>query len=176
MGSKKDKGITLIALVITIIVLLILATISVSTLMGDNGILTKANEAKIKHEHTSVTEAISLAYAEYIMKKSDEQSELVSESLAPFEGFLHYKGFLDTNNIVRTEQLLGSKLSLGNGTETKDVYKMEFNKSDKKWKSILKYCDKNGVASTLWEVEEDIEPSSVEELGENYFSIRRGLL
>ena len=39
---KESKGITLIALVITIIVLLILAGVTIATLTGDNGILTKA--------------------------------------------------------------------------------------------------------------------------------------
>lgn len=43
---KNEKGITLIALVITIIVLLILAGVTIATLTGNNGILTKANEAK----------------------------------------------------------------------------------------------------------------------------------
>ena len=43
--SKQEKGITLIALVLTIIVLMILAAVSVATLTGDNGILTKAKEA-----------------------------------------------------------------------------------------------------------------------------------
>ena len=42
----KTKGITLIALVITIIVLLILAGISIATLMGENGIVEKAQKAK----------------------------------------------------------------------------------------------------------------------------------
>ena len=43
---KSEKGITLVALVITIIVLLILAGVTIATLTGNNGILTKANEAK----------------------------------------------------------------------------------------------------------------------------------
>lgn len=43
--NKKENGITLIALVITIIVLLILAGITIATLAGDNGILSKANTA-----------------------------------------------------------------------------------------------------------------------------------
>ena len=42
----KNKGITLIALVITIIILLILAGVSIATLTGPNGLLTRANEAK----------------------------------------------------------------------------------------------------------------------------------
>ena len=51
-----NKGITLIALIITIIVLLILAGISIATLTGDNGILSKAQEAKTKHEEESKKE------------------------------------------------------------------------------------------------------------------------
>lgn len=43
---KGQKGITLVALVVTIIVLIILAGISISLILGDNGIITKAKEAK----------------------------------------------------------------------------------------------------------------------------------
>ena len=44
---RNQKGITLIALVITIIVLLILAGVSIAMLAGDNGVLTKASDSKI---------------------------------------------------------------------------------------------------------------------------------
>ena len=44
--KNTNKGITLIALVITIIVLLILAGVSISMLTGENGVLTKATESK----------------------------------------------------------------------------------------------------------------------------------
>ena len=43
---KKNKGITLIALVITIIVLLILAGVSIAMLTGENGLIAKAISAK----------------------------------------------------------------------------------------------------------------------------------
>ena len=46
--NKKERGITLIALVITITVLLILAGVSIAMLTGDNGILTEASNAKIE--------------------------------------------------------------------------------------------------------------------------------
>ncbi len=57
---KQKKGITLIALVITIIVLLILAGISISMLTGDNSILQKATEAKTNTEEKSKEEQIKL--------------------------------------------------------------------------------------------------------------------
>ena len=68
MKSKKSrinaKGITLIALVITIIVLLILAGVSIATLTGENGILTRAQEAKTKTEEAEDIEKIRLAMSE----------------------------------------------------------------------------------------------------------------
>ena len=55
------NGITLIALVITIIVLLILAGVTIATLTGDNGILTKAQNSKEKNAQKTVEEQINLA-------------------------------------------------------------------------------------------------------------------
>ena len=58
---KSKKGVTLIALVITIIVLLILAGVTIATLTGDNGILTKAQNSKEKNAQKTVEEQINLA-------------------------------------------------------------------------------------------------------------------
>ena len=54
--KSSAKGITLIALVITIIVLLILAGVSISMLTGDNGIITQAQKAKEKTEEAKIRE------------------------------------------------------------------------------------------------------------------------
>ena len=59
-NKKGQKGITLIALVITVIVLLILAGVTIAALSGDNGILTKAKEAKEKTEQAQKDEERSL--------------------------------------------------------------------------------------------------------------------
>ena len=50
---KKNKGITLVALVVTIVVLLILAGLSINLVLGDNGIIAKAQEAKTKQAEAS---------------------------------------------------------------------------------------------------------------------------
>ena len=63
MKRTKQNGITLIALVITIIVLLILAGVSIATLTGQNGILTRANDAKEQTEIASEKEQVELAAA-----------------------------------------------------------------------------------------------------------------
>ena len=66
--NMKEKGITLIALVITIIVLLILAGVTIATLTGDNGILTKATEAKDKTEEGEEEEKVKLSVAGALAK------------------------------------------------------------------------------------------------------------
>ena len=73
---KNVKGITLIALVITIIVLLILAGVTIATLTGDNGILTKANEAKTITNEKDEEEQIEIGYTEYLM--ADQTGEKVN--------------------------------------------------------------------------------------------------
>ena len=61
LTKKNARGITLIALVITIIVLLILAAVTISALSGDNGILKRATEAKQKTRRADALEKIRLA-------------------------------------------------------------------------------------------------------------------
>ena len=76
---KLNKGITLIALVITIIVLLILAGVSIAMLTGDNGILTQAQNAKEKTEIASEKEAIALTVTNYNI--ANEEKYNVGEKL-----------------------------------------------------------------------------------------------
>ena len=58
---KREKGITLIALVVTIIVLIILASISIGTLTGKNGIIGQSKDAKEQTEIAEEKEVVSLA-------------------------------------------------------------------------------------------------------------------
>ncbi len=57
---KKERGITLIALVITIIVLLILAAVSIATLTGESGILGRASDSSVETRGSSVQEQVDL--------------------------------------------------------------------------------------------------------------------
>lgn len=66
---KHESGITLIALVITIIVLLILAGVAIVTLTGDNGMLGKASNAKIETEKGRLKETTRLAVSELVTEK-----------------------------------------------------------------------------------------------------------
>ena len=66
INLKNSKGITLIALVVTIIVLIILAGISISLVLGNNGIITKAREARSNFQEAAEEEGTKLneLYAE----------------------------------------------------------------------------------------------------------------
>ena len=74
--KNKEKGITLIALVITIIILLILAGIGISELT-QTGLFEKANQAQQKSKYTNALEKIKLA----IMASYDERGNLNNEYL-----------------------------------------------------------------------------------------------
>ena len=69
---KKQKGITLIALVVTIIVLLILAGVSISAIVGIDGIISQAGNASEKTTEGRGKEKIELALGEYQMKNTEE--------------------------------------------------------------------------------------------------------
>lgn len=73
---NDKKGITLIALVITIIVLLILAGVSITTLTGDNGILKRKLTAKKLNQVSSEKEAIEIiATSSQINNKIGENND-----------------------------------------------------------------------------------------------------
>lgn len=122
---KKETGITLIALVITIIVLLILAGVSIMMLTGDNGILNQASNAKVKTAHQQVFEALQL----------EGESWLIDSNIGIYSGgiidYFLEKGFIyeveDVDDyVVDVKKLMGSKQEYGNGTDGKtDVYKIE---------------------------------------------------
>ena len=72
---KKQNGITLIALVITIIILLILSGISLSAIIGNNGILNKSTQAKQQTDLSQEKEYIAFFIAINYMKMFSERRQ-----------------------------------------------------------------------------------------------------
>ncbi len=83
--NKKNNGITLIALVITIIVLLILAGVTIATLTGENGILSKATEASNKTEEKNAEEEIKIAVMGSIGTNGELENEVLKDNLNKIE-------------------------------------------------------------------------------------------
>ena len=79
--NKRCKGITLIALVVTIVVLLILAGVSISMLTGNNGIITQAQNAKKETEEAEEKEKIQLAVLDAISKNNDLTEENLQKEI-----------------------------------------------------------------------------------------------
>ena len=163
--TLKEKGITLIALVITIIVLLILAGVSIAMLTGDNGIVTQANNAKVEQSHGAVKEGISLAYNEWQLeinissttKLATTQITSIPTKKSNFkEGlsldFLSYllkeKEVIDETGKIDTKKLTGVKQPVGNGKDFKDVYIIKEVEDE----YVLYYYDNGGKEEALWSV------------------------
>ena len=104
---NENKGITLIALVVSIIVLLILAGISVSMLTGHNGILNRASEAKEKTEIASKDEQRRLAQVEALMSTVDTE----------YSGVTIPKGFAPTKIAGEDSIDVGLVITDGSGNE-----------------------------------------------------------
>ena len=100
---KKNKGITLIALVVTIVVLLILAGISISKLTGQYGILNRASEAKEKTEKAQADEEETIKNYENIMNAYADGLP-IGEGTTPYlpnNTFTKKEGDLNTGLVIQ---------------------------------------------------------------------------
>ena len=109
LNLKERKGITLIALVITIIVLLILAGVSIAMLTGQNGILTQANNAKTSTANKSAEEKVKLAVM--AARSQSEDASLDLEKLTT-EVTTNYGGQVDGGAFPATVTIDGKSFTV----------------------------------------------------------------
>lgn len=88
---KKDRGITLIALIATIVALLILAGVSINLVLGNNGIITMAKKAKEQYENAAKREeqilsgAMGKNFQDYNGQLSVTNGQLVNKYGEPIQ-------------------------------------------------------------------------------------------
>ena len=99
----KNKGITLIALVVTIVILLILASISIGVLTGDNGIINQAHTAKEDTEIASWEEQIDLAIIDAEKKNRNPTLDDVKEELKN-KGVINDYSQVDKEGTITTNE------------------------------------------------------------------------
>ena len=119
---NKENGITLIALVITIIVLLILAGISISLVAGDNGILNKSDKAKTKTEQAAILEELRIKI--YDKKTEDIENKSTNISYIKTAGYVadEFEEDNETCYVINPNRL-NPVPSTGKGTVAKgDIY------------------------------------------------------
>jgi len=184
--SKKEKGITLIALVITIIVLLILAGVSIAMLTEDNGVIKNAKESKLATTFSTYKEEVNLyktnKYAEnmnflentleaskssllYNTKKQDEEGNIkdiiTTINNDDMEKFEIIKGNLLINtkdlNEIKVAQSLGIQVNPYDITEEGELLSSDGN---------LLLVDETGTLKI---------PDTVTKIGEGAFAEVEGL-
>lgn len=112
---KENKGITLIALVVTIIVLMILAGVSISVLQGNNGIIKQAQNAKTETKKSDEKDSIDLA----IVASIGENKYGVIEQATFQEQLEKSMGGADKFQMVYETTSKKFKITI---TESKNVY------------------------------------------------------
>ncbi len=123
---EKNTGITMISLVVTIIVLIILAGVSMSMIVGDNGIITQAQNAKKKTEEAQAREKLDIALMElqtekymnanynaeqFVTDYLTSQGMVIQEDIVIVDG---YQFVIDRGNLSIVQ-------SLGKGTESQTI-------------------------------------------------------
>ena len=113
---KKQKGITLIALVVTIVVLLILAGVTISLLLDENGIIAKSKDARIGTRASQVEDEVGMwKQHNFINKESNQAQESADTMLAN----LISRKLLTEDEIDRDQELITIKKK--DGTIVKEI-------------------------------------------------------
>ena len=146
---RKEEGVTLIALIVTVIVLIILAGISIAMLSGDNGMIGTANDSQVETELSQLQERLDVykLQREAVITKTGDYSNEISNLDLVNEGILKTVEVKDpkmTVGIINLEKL-DIELNLGNNYKNIDVTEIdnlldkfkEVNTSDNELKEFI---------------------------------------
>lgn len=175
--SKQETGITLIALVVTIVVLLILAGVTVSLLQDENGIIEKSKVAKIETRASQVEDEVGMwKLNNFISKESNQEQESADEML---EDLISRK-LLTEDEIDRNQELITIKKN--DGTVVKEIsyssVTINISKTpatEKAWKVLVKVDSVDGLATIKNDEELDNFINSLSEARKKEI-IRNGLI
>lgn len=165
---KSRRGITLIALIITVIVMLILAGVSLNAIIGDNGIITNAQTANIKSGMAALEEWLQEKYVEYYDEANNYAKKplllndkinnlLLTDGGRPYimnGGKVYY--LLNKSSLpkeVREQLIAGNTTEYGKYIRLQDVYGIT---EDLK----VYYCDENGNNTYGEMVVANIDPNT----------------
>ena len=113
---KKQKGITLIALVVTIVVLLILAGVTISLLLDENGIIAKSKDARTETRVSQIEDEVGMwKQHNFINKESNQEQESADTMLAS----LISRKLLTEDEIDKNQELITIKKK--DGTIVKEI-------------------------------------------------------
>ena len=110
---KNKNGITLIALVITIIIMLLLAAIAIQLTLEENGLISKANQAKIEQEKSELYDDAKLEYLNLKTKAiENSQPDPKAESILSEINFLNKYNIIGDNITNKKSEIIETKKNL----------------------------------------------------------------
>ena len=149
--DKRERGITLIALVVTIVVLLILAGVSLNLVLGNNGIITKAQDAKLMTRAGSAEDEVELWKSDNYIARTSNQATIDKETM--LQG-LKDKNLVYEEEIDRDNEIITIKKK--DGTIVKEInYSgviINISKTPETEKSgavVLQVTSVNGIDTTI---------------------------
>ena len=153
---RTKKGITLIALVMTIVILLVLSGVAIATLTGNNGLFARAKQAKVAQTKSDMKESLNLAIQELQVEKlagatlDDITQEWLTQKLSEYDPILKEnvttnskKVTLQKNGIIKT-YMIDSNLSI---TEVENESGIDFSYEIK--------SRNNGIAQILIKIRDN---------------------
>ena len=132
MKNTEKNGITLIALVITIIILLILAGITIATLGGENGLLAKVKKAKEAEIKAEMREELTLALHDLQIEKraeatlDDVTQSWINEQIKKYECTVKDDTSLSGKQVIMKKDKITGKFLID---ENLDIIEEEYNES-----------------------------------------------
>lgn len=160
----RNKGITLIALVVTIIILLILSGITITMLTGENSILKNASKSKEENEYAGINEAINMELQNYKINKviGDIESckdyfekELKLETIGNNNDFYCvYKNYLVRIDGEEQKILSIDKLEINTYATYASIYEMkkDVNLTENLYVKTLGYYSENIGGSAYYKI------------------------
>ncbi len=117
--NKQEKGITLIALVVTIVVLLILAGVSISLVLNNNGVISRAKEAKNQYaeEQTNVEKQLN----ELANGIDEMETEIKKVDGVPIPEGYYYVGGTKAKGLVISDNVADKELDKGKEDVRRDL-------------------------------------------------------
>ena len=123
MKTKEMKGITLVALVVTIVVLLILAGVSINLVLGDNGIIAKAKEAKRKSAEATQNDLIGMnELAQQLEEKINGSAGGGAGTKVPAEATAETAPYFPNNTFTKKEGTIDTGLVIKDASGNEYVW------------------------------------------------------
>lgn len=160
MKETKDKGITLISLIITIIILLILAGITISILGGENGLLTRARQTKQAQTEAEMKEQLTIALQDLQAENlgnatlDDVTQEWINEKIKNYECTIQEDGLIDSKKVIMQKNGIICKFLVD---ENLQIITIEGNGAELEYKIVSKSINKATILITITDKENGID-------------------